>query len=88
MLTLLLVVMSPLAVIGIIATVRAIRNFWKSEVIVRDIPNPFPYDRNNPFVKRMQRLANINQSRRYGDYRDRFSLANMSEDVWIPVREK
>lgn len=46
------------------------------------------YDPESPEVKRFQHLAGINGKYKYGDYRDRFNLANMVEDIYIPVRNK
>ena len=50
--------------------------------------NQYGYDPLSPTVKRFQRLAGITVKYKYGDYRDRFNLANMVEDIYIPVRNK
>lgn len=68
--------------------------YWDCGVILRKL-NPekeklkrikkYGYDPYAPLVKRFQRLAGITKK---GDYRDRFKLVNMVEDIYIPVRNK
>jgi hypothetical protein len=44
------------------------------------------YDPYSPLVKRFQRLAGI--TGKYGNYKDRFNLANMVEDIYIPLKSQ
>jgi hypothetical protein len=88
----LLIAISPFALIGLLLIVVFAKDeidhwWWKRKEPKDKIRYVNGYNPDSPMVKRFQRLANINQPRRYGDYRDRFNLANMTEDVWIPVRE-
>lgn len=71
--------------------------YWDYGVITRKIDpekerldriKQYGYDPLSPTVKRFQRLAGITGKYKYGDYRDRFNLANMVEDIYIPVRNK
>lgn len=93
MLTILLAI-SPFALLGIIVASWILKEelstwWWRRNTKGgTKMTYDLPYDPESPMVKKFQRLANINQPRRYGDYRDRFNLANMTEDIWIPVRNQ
>jgi hypothetical protein len=69
--------------------------YWDHGVIKRTLDpkqeklnriKEYGYDPHSPLVKRFQRLAGI--TGKYGDYRNRFNLANMVEDIYIPIRNK